>query len=189
MKYIKAILFLTLSLMILFLTVAIFMPSEAKIERSIEINSPVGIVFSQIADLTNFNKWNTLYAEEPDAFLPIKGESRLGQFSEWKGKIVGAGKITNTKVVENTYIEQKIEFSKPFSPSLKVWFVFNESGYKTKVTWGASGQLSYPIERYLKVPIEIRLNNSFNSGLSNLKSLCEKIYNEKHNNSTESNVK
>ena len=40
MKYIKAITFLVVALVLLFLLAALFMPSEFKLERSIEINSP-----------------------------------------------------------------------------------------------------------------------------------------------------
>ncbi len=175
--------------MILFLTVAIFMPSESKIERSIEIGSPIGIVFSQVVDLNNFQKWNAMYKQEPTAYLPIKGEAGLGQVSEWKGKIVGAGKATNTKVVENSYIEQEVELTEPYRLSMKVWYVFSESAYKTTVTWGCSAPLSYPIERFLKVPIESRLNIIFNKGLANLESLSENIFSEKHRNEIEPNTK
>lgn len=174
MKYVKAVLFVIVSMIILFLTVAIFMPSEYKIERTIEIDCKTNDVFWKVADLNVFNEWNTWYEEEPSAYLPIKGDAGLGQISEWKGEIVGAGKLKNTVVDENKYIEQELEFYSPFESSLKVWFNFSENNGKTTVVWGTSGELSYPIERFMKVMIESGLNKSFNTGLARLKKLAEK---------------
>ena len=176
MKYVKAVLFVLVSMIVLFLVVAIFMPSEFKLERTITIDCPADFVFWQAADLDNFNKWNTWYEEEPSAYKPIQGNPGLGQVSEWSGKEVGTGKLTNTVVTENSYIEQKLEFTAPFESTSKVWFNFSESQGKTTVVWGVSGDLSYPIERFMKVKIESGLSDSFNHGLANLKKLSESTY-------------
>ncbi|MBX3043083.1 MAG: SRPBCC family protein [Candidatus Kapabacteria bacterium] len=175
MKYVKAILLIIVSMLILFLVVGIFMPDKYEIERSIIIDCPAEVVFWQAADLENFNKWNTWYEEEPSAYFPISGQPGEGQSSEWKGDIVGSGKLTNTSVKEFSRIEQELVFTEPFASEVFTWYDLKEINGKTEISWGASGNLSYPIERYMKVMIESGLNKSFNQGLANLKKHCEEI--------------
>lgn len=174
MKYIKAITFLVVALVLLFLLAALFMPSEFKLERSIEINSPSALVFDNVADLNKFNKWNDWYSIEPSAYLPVKGAPGAGQVSEWKGDTVGTGNLRNIIVEPNKYIEQIITFTTPYESSSKIYFKFDEQNGVTRVVWSIEGSLSYPIGRLMKVPMEAKLNKSFNQGLVNLKKICEK---------------
>jgi hypothetical protein len=175
MKYLKIFGLIVTSIIVLFLIVAIFMPSGLKIERSININKPINLVFEQAADLNKFNKWNSWVEMEPTAYLPVKGAAGLGQISEWSGDTIGNGSLTNVKVVQNKYIEQDLKFIKPWEFSSKIYFKFSENNGVTTVTWVMKGNLSYPIERIMKVKMETELSKSFNKGLANLKKLCENI--------------
>ena len=42
-----------------------------------------------------------------------------------------------------------------------------------KVSWGNGGELSYPMERYFAWMIESMVDESFDKGLANIKSICE----------------
>ncbi|MFA5511082.1 MAG: SRPBCC family protein [Candidatus Kapaibacterium sp.] len=181
MRYLKAIMFLILSLVLLFLVTGLFMPSEYQIEKSVVIDAPLELVYTQCLDLNNYNQWNTWYEEEPSAYLPIEMQAGVGQVSKWNGDVVGTGKITVTKDDRYSHIEKKLEFEEPFESVTSVWYDFEEINGKTSVVWSAGGDLSYPIEVFMKVMIESNLSNDFNHGLTNLKKRCEEMKKEKNN--------
>jgi hypothetical protein len=173
LRYVKVLGFLLIALIVLFLTVALFMPSNYKLERSIVIKQPVEKVFENVVDLNIFNTWSYWYKEEPGAFLPIVGNIGVGQTLEWKGDKIGEGKLKITKIVPNSLIEENLQITSPFENNSKIYFKFEESDGYTTVYWGIEGELSYPIKRLMKVPMEINFNKSFNYGLSELKKLSE----------------
>ncbi|GAB1372294.1 hypothetical protein MASR1M45_23560 [Candidatus Kapaibacterium sp.] len=173
MRYFKVLSIVTFSMIALFLIVAVFMPSEFLLERTVSINKPITEVFEQVADLNNFNKWNSWTSMEPSAYKPVEGSRGVGQVSAWDGDTVGVGSLKVTRIDENSFIGQEITFLKPWESQTKLYFKFRQVGEATEVTWGMDMKLSYPFERIMRVKLESELGKSFNEGLSNLKKLCE----------------
>jgi effector-binding domain-containing protein len=175
MKVLKIVLMIILAIVILFLVVAAFMPSSYHIERSIDINQPVELVFEQVADLNNFEQWSPWNEMEPSAYSPVEGMG-VGQVSKWDGDTVGKGALTVTGITEYESLTQSLKFEEPFEGAAEITFTFvqNENG-TIKVTWSTIGELGYPVARFLKPMIESELAESFDKGLAKLKERCEAI--------------
>lgn len=163
------------AIVILFLVVAAFMPSSYHVERSIDINQPVELVFEQVSDLYNFEQWSPWNEMEPSAYSPVEGMG-VGQVSKWDGDTVGKGSLTVTGITEYESVTQSLKFEKPYEGAADITFTFVKNADGTiKVTWSTVGELGYPIERFFKPMIESELSKSFDEGLAKLKARSEAI--------------
>ncbi len=175
MKVLKTILLIIVALIVLFLIVAAFMPSKYYVERSIDVNKPVELVFEHVVDLNHFEQWSPWYKSEPSAYLGVEGQG-VGQVSRWDGDTVGKGSLTVTKILENELVEQMLIFEAPMAGEADVKFTFTENeDASVKVSWITEGKLGYPIARFFKSMIETDLVKSFDEGLLALKERVEAI--------------
>ena len=55
MKILKNLLIIIVAIIALLLIVAVFLPSEYRVERSVEINKPAEEVYNYVADFNNFS--------------------------------------------------------------------------------------------------------------------------------------
>ncbi len=175
MKVLKVVLLIIVAIVILFLVVAAFMPSSYHVERSIDINQPVELVFEQVVDLNNFEQWSPWNELEPSAYSPVEGMG-VGSVSRWDGDTVGKGALTVTGITEYESLTQSLKFEEPYEGEAEITFTFvkNDDG-TIKVTWSTVGQLGYPIQKFFKPMIESELAQSFDEGLAKLKIRCEAI--------------
>lgn len=175
MKILKIVLLIIVAIIVLFLIVAAFMPSKYIVERSIDINKPIELVFEHVVDLNHFEEWSPWNKTEPSAYLGVEGEG-IGQVSRWDGDTVGKGSLTVTKILDNELVEQKLIFEAPMAGEANIAFTFkeNEDG-SIKVTWSTEGKLGYPVARFFKSMIESELVKSFDEGLLALKDRVESI--------------
>lgn len=175
MKILKILLMVIVAIVILFLVVAAFMPSTYFVERSVDINQPIELVFEQVADLNNFEEWSPWHDSEPSAYLGVEGYG-VGQVSKWDGDTVGKGSLTVTGITEFETLTQSLRFEAPMEGEAEITFTFSSNpDASTKVTWATEGKLGYPVARFFKSMIESELTDSFDEGLTNLKQRCEAI--------------
>ena len=174
MKILKIIGFALLGLIALFLIVALFLPSTMHIERSIVIEKPVNEVYSKVADLTTFGKWNPWTEYEPTAKSSATGTpGQVGQVWSWEGKEVGSGNMTVTEVQENKLVKTKLLFTKPMEDESQSYWALEPQGNSTKVSWVFDDAADYPMGRWMGLMMGGMLGKDFDKGLSNLKKLSE----------------
>ncbi len=174
MKILRKISLAIVAIIVLFFVVAIFLPSEYKVERSIEINLPADSIYNYVADFNNFQAWNPWTPLEPGHKYEVTGDSAsVGQRYFWEGKTIGSGQMTFTELKPYSYIKSDIEFLKPNSGKGIVEWNFEQQGNSTKVTWGIIGEAGYPIGRYFGLMMDGFLGKSFEDGMKNLKKNCE----------------
>jgi len=175
MKVLKIVLLIIVALIALFLIVAAFMPSKYTVERSIDINKPIDLVFEHVVDLNHFEEWSPWNKLEPTAYLGVEGQG-VGQVSKWDGDTVGKGTLTVTNIIENELIEQLLIFEAPMAGEANIKFEFSANDDGTvKVIWKTEGKLGYPVARFFKSMIESELVKSFDDGLKSLKERVEAI--------------
>lgn len=174
MKILKASLWILAGLIALFLVVALFLPSDYKVERTISIEKPVGIVYSQVIDLRNWENWNPWTAMDPDAKYVISGpEKGVGAKWAWEGEILGTGHLIILEAEENKSIKSDLIFLEPQAmKSYDVW-EFEPAGAGTQVVWANVGELDYPVGRYFGLFLDQMMGPDFEKGLLNLKETCE----------------
>ncbi|MBN1406503.1 MAG: SRPBCC family protein [Calditrichaceae bacterium] len=177
MKILKGILFFLVVLIILFLAVALFLPSTSHVERSITINLPADSIYALVVDYNYYQDWNPWSKMEPTAKGEISGPvGQAGQKWSWEGEIIGSGSLTTEKIIPGEYIESKLEFTAPQAMQSKDIWKFESTQAGSKITWINEAELGYPVERYFGLFMDNMLGGEFESGLVNLKMLAENKY-------------
>lgn len=170
----KKILIFILGLVALLLLIAFFLPSSFNVERSVTINAPVDEVYNNVADFNNYLTWNPWSKMDPEAQNTITGEGKgVGASWSWDGKVVGKGSLTYTSLQELKSVASKLVFTSPRQSEANDLWTFETTSGGTKVTWTMSGELSYPIERYVGMMMDGMLGKDLENGLANLKEKCE----------------
>lgn len=174
MKILKGIFYTIVAIIILLLVIAIFLPSKYEVERSIQINKPVELVYGYVADFDNFHGWNPWTKLEPNHSYNVVGDSgQVGQKYSWKGEIIGSGNMTFLELNQNELIKSDINFLSPNQATGIVNWNFVESENSTKVSWSITGDADYPIGRYMGLMMDSFLGPSFEEGMKNLKEKVE----------------
>lgn len=168
----KKILFVIVSLILIAMVVPAFLPSRFSISRSVEINTPIGTVFTKLMDLNEYVKWNPFPEGDPSNQTEVSGVG-LGSFLVWKGDKTGEGKMTITKIEPEQKISIKMDFFKPMSGEAMVyWITSARSESKTELVWMFEQDLTY-FNRYLGLMMDSLMGKLFEKGLLNYKTLIE----------------
>jgi hypothetical protein len=179
MKIIKIILISFIILIALVLIVALFIPKDYKLERSIVIQSPKDTVFNYIKHLKNQNEysvWNKMDPNIKNKYTGIDGT--VGFVSAWESEVknVGIGSQTITKIIEGESMFTKLKFEKPFKAENNTEIsaiALNNSN--TKVSWSFNGSFAYPMNiMKLVFNMEKMIGKDFEIGLQNMKVILEK---------------
>ncbi|MGD9897698.1 MAG: SRPBCC family protein [Calditrichaceae bacterium] len=176
MKILKLTLYVLAGIIALFLVVALFLPSDYRVERTISIEKPVSTVYNQVIDLRNWENWNPWTAMDPDANSVISGPGKgVGSKWAWEGKVLGTGYLNILEAEENKSIKSDLIFLEPQAmKSFDVW-EFRPSGNGTQVVWANVGELDYPVGRYFGLFLDQMMGPDFEKGLKNLKQTCESM--------------
>jgi len=175
MKVLKTLLLSIAGLIAVLLLIAIFLPSDYRIERSIEISQPVPVVFDQVADFNHWLAWNPWTDTEPTARNTISGAPKtVGSSWAWEGEELGKGSLTINEIIPNQAIRSTLRFIEPQQMVARDSWSFVPAGTGTKVIWANEGKLSYPMERYVGLFMDSILGSDYEKGLAKLKRVAEK---------------
>ncbi|MET0636317.1 MAG: SRPBCC family protein [Chitinophagaceae bacterium] len=168
------IIYLLAAIIVGLLVGAAWMPKTFNIEKTIVIDKPASVVMDHVADLNYYSKWNPWQQIDKTASLVVSGVPKTpGHKYEWNGKKVGSGHLT-LKDLDDRHIHFDLQFLKPFKSTAKDNWLFEPWGEgSTKITWQNSGGLPWPIARLVGPMMSKGLNRQFETGLKNLKELCE----------------
>jgi len=179
MKILKILGIIVLVLIVVPLIVALFVPKEYGVTRTVVINRPLDEVYDFAKYLKNQNqygKWNLI---DPAMEHYYEGEDgTVGFVSGWKSENpqVGHGEQEITGIEEGQRINYELRFLEPFQSTDKAFMTFAEVGPdQTEVGWGFDGKMAYPMN--LMIPMmgmEEMLGDDFQTGLENLKQILEK---------------
>jgi hypothetical protein len=179
MPVIYIILLVVFAMVVIPLIIALFIKKDYAVAREIAINKPVQEVYNYIKLLKNqdnFSKWATIDPAMKKSFRGVDGT--VGFVSAWESthKEVGTGEQEIKKMVEEKRIDYELRFYKPFkavSPAYMETVQISEA--ETKVIWGFSGHMQYPLNLMLLfMNMEKAIGDDFQSGLNKLKEILEK---------------
>lgn len=156
--------------------IAFFLPPSYHVERSIEINQPVEIVFDQVVDLNNYLQWNPWTEIDLNVKNEITGYAAVpGMKWSWDGKKTGKGSLTLVEFKKNEFIRNKLVFEYPNQMVADDLWLFEYKDGITIVRWVSSGDLNFPIGRWFGVFMDKMMGKDFEKGLENLKTRCENL--------------
>jgi len=174
MKTFKTVLLIIIVLIIIVLLVALFLPAEYNVARSIGINKPVEVVFAQVSGFQNRGEWDPWLKQEPTAEVTHSDpDSGVGATYAWEGEKIGAGKMKIEEIVANKSVKSTLEFLEPQPMKALVSWQLEPTDSGTRAIWTISGKLNYPVGRFMGLFMDSMIGADFEQGLANLKKFIE----------------
>ncbi len=153
------------------------LPGTARLERSIEINSPPATVFVVLNSFKRFQEWSPWKKYDPAALVTNSGpESGVGAKSTWISAETGDGsqEIIASKPYEQ--IDIKLTFSGFENDTYLATYRLQPVGATaTRVTWTFDAQYTSMLGRYFGLLTDAMLGPDYEEGLANLKTLVETL--------------
>lgn len=179
MKIVKGILIVVLILIAIPLIAALFIKKDYAVEREVIINKPKQEVFEYVKYLKNQNKFSKWANLDPNMKQEFRGtDGTVGFVSAWESQSddVGKGEQEIKGIKDGERIDYELRFLKPFESTSPAYMTTETvNGNQTKVKWGFSGHMSYPMNLMLiAMNMEKMLGDDFQLGLNNLKGIMEK---------------
>jgi len=176
MKILKFLIGLIVLLFLIVLIGGLLSPKVLHVERSVTIDKPANVVFSQVNNLRNWENWSPWHGLDPETVWEYGGRGQgQGAWYTWASEQsnVGKGKFTILESVPNQKIKAQMEFEG--MGNANTGFYFTDQGGKTKVVWDFdSDPESNPIKRFMGQTFgKMGLGKSYQEGLDNLKRVAE----------------
>jgi effector-binding domain-containing protein len=177
MKILKRIVVILLVLIVLVLIIVAFMPSKRHIEASLTINVPAKVVYEQVANLKNWDKWSPFQEGDTAMEVTYSGPPRgEGSVMSWKSKKEGNGVMTIMETQKYKSIHTKLDFEGQ-GTSYSDWIFVEDSNKTTKVSWTMDIEnLKYPVGRIMGMVMNSMIMKSFEKGLAKLKKVSEDYF-------------
>ena len=164
----KLLKFILLTLMLLLVIGALYLGSldgKYDVKRSMVVQAPPEVVFSELNDYRNWEEWGPWY-EEDSTIAVTYGEktSGVGASYTWTGAD-GNGRMRTLKLEEPTNIDQEIYFETPFGEMRSdiLWNV-ESVDQGTRLTWEISGEMPF-FMRYMASGMEEQMGPMEERGL------------------------
>ncbi|TNE54200.1 MAG: polyketide cyclase [Bacteroidetes bacterium] len=179
MKILKGMLITALVLVAIPLIAALFVKKDYAVEREVIIEKDSKEVFSFIKHLKNQSEYSVWQQRDPNMERTFTGtDGTVGFIASWKSENeeVGSGEQEITKIDEGKRIETELRFKEPFEATDQAYMETEAmEGNKTKVKWGFTGRMNYPMNvMLLFMDMEEMVGGDLQTGLDNLKGLMEK---------------
>jgi hypothetical protein len=169
---------IVVTLVLVFIVLALVAPKKYEVSRSIVINKPLAEVFYYLKFIKNQNNWSPWKKKDPDMKQEFVGtDGTVGFVSKWEGnKDVGTGEQEILRIVENDTIEAQLRFFKPWKSQSNAYTKVEDLGEgKTKVIWGFSGKNPIPFNIFmLFFNMDKTVGKDFEEGLVSLKEILER---------------
>lgn len=165
------------SLVAIFLVGGFMIPQQWSVTESATINAPAEAVYSQIADLKNWQVWSPWTKEkDPAQEYTYEGtEPGVGQKWSWKSEKMGTGwlEIKTGDAAKGITYELFLNMNGHQSTMHgELTYVQTEAGLE--VTWKDTGDSgSNLVKRWMSLFIKPILSDEFKAGLAKLKTVTE----------------
>jgi effector-binding domain-containing protein len=177
MKVLKRIFFGILTLVLIFVIVGFILPRERHVERSIFIDAPPTVVFSQVNGFRNLNSWSPFLAVMPGAEYTYRGpDFGVGATISWSvsGPHPEAG--TQTIVASTPYERVDIELDLGPGATAQSRYLLIPENDGTNLTWAFDTDFGLNLfARYRGLLLDRQLGPLYAQGLANLKRIAEDL--------------
>jgi len=172
----KIILIAIPAVIVVFLIVVAFQPSDFRIVRSTSIAASPEAVFPQVNDFHKWEAWSPWAKLDPAMKQTYDGATAgRGAGYYWVGnKKVGEGRMTIIESSPNQMIRIKLEFFKPFAAVNTTEFTFTPQGNQTAIIWSMTGTNNFMAKAFcLFMNMDRMVGGDFEKGLARMKSVAE----------------
>jgi hypothetical protein len=174
MKVLKYLTITLGALLALVLLVGLCMPKHWSVERSMLLNAEPGKIHPIVGNLESWPRWMPWMEDDPGMQLTFEGKAgEPGSKMIWKSEKMGNGQLTVTSSDPAAGLDYEMmmdEFIEPARGSIH----YAPAGTATRVTWKDQGTFgTNPLLRLLGPMMEGMLEQYFDKGLTNVKSIVE----------------
>ena len=177
-RVLKWLLLVVVSLIALFLIIALFVSKEYSVERNVSINQPKNMIYDYAKYLKNQNEFSVWAKIDPNMKVEFRGtDGTVGFVSAWDSpnKNAGKGEQEIKAIDEGNRIDYEIRFYEPMESTDNAYMSFSAvNDSVTTVKWGFYGKIKYPMNfMLLFMDMDAMLGKDLEGGLNNLKALLE----------------
>ncbi|MBP6090345.1 MAG: SRPBCC family protein [Crocinitomicaceae bacterium] len=160
------------------LIIALFTRKNYGVQEEITIQLPANEVFDYLKHLINQEKFSKWVMTDPAMKKTLTGEDgTIGFIYAWdsQNKQAGAGEQEIMGLEPSKFIDVEVRFLRPFKGVAKTPFTIQAlTETETRVIWGMSSKMVYPMNIMLLFNIENILAKDLKESLNNLKVILEK---------------
>lgn len=146
------------------------------VQRRTTIDAPADEVYAELIDFRRWEHWSPWEGLDPDLQRTYSGpESGVGSRYAWVGnRKVGAGSMEITEAAQDSSVEIRLEFLKPFKATNTVLIELTTESASTGVSWTMTGKKTL-MTKIMGIfwPMDKVVGGDFERGLAQLKSLVE----------------
>jgi effector-binding domain-containing protein len=176
-KVLKVIGALVIIVVVVFLIAGLLGPKEFKMERSILIHAPRSVIFANISDYRNWQKWSPWAKIDTNCKYEYAGPQGQADASyKWAGNDkVGEGEMRTTEIAQDQYLVSRLTFLKPWKSQSVATFRLDSADHgDIKVTWSYDQHYGFSQRpMMLFINMEKMLAPDYEKGLVNLKTESE----------------
>lgn len=174
MKFLIRAIVILIALAVLLLAIGLALPSQFKVQRSIEIGAPASKVYPLIAAPAAWARWSVWNQRDPAMKIEYAGPaSGNGARWNWESKTEGNGAMEFTDAVTDQRIGYRLSFPDMGMQS-SGRLVLEPAGNGVRVTWTNEGDMgANPVNRWFGLFMDRLVGPDFEAGLANLKKLAE----------------
>ncbi len=175
MKIVKYILIISSSLLLGLFLFGLFLPSEYKIERKIEIEGSLHTISNYITDLTKWEEWSYMSSKKDSTMKFVYKDSQFGKNSiaNWKSEYMGEGILKIYDVQGNHKIHYEIIIGEN-DHRINGTFTLDSLDGKVRLGWIDYGELGInPIARIFGMFMEKFIGKDQEESLQHLKKIIE----------------
>lgn len=163
---------------VLFFGIAIFLPSEVQVKRSVIVPASSEVVFEQVNDLRQWRYWSPWQQLDPNMSITYEGFlSGKNASYHWQSDKVGNGKVTITQSRPYQSITTNMSYT-----NMKVTshYQFEAVRQGTRVSWiFVTNVGENPIDKYMALLLDLVIGPDLKRGLTNLKNHIKNLTSDK----------
>lgn len=179
MKFLKGLFIVIISIIIIYVILGLLGPKDYSVTRSKEINAPASVVYEQISNFKNWEKWSPWIEKDPSVVNTYTGElGQVGSVMSWVGdeELSGTGNMKITSATINKEVQYHLSFIVPFEMQSKGGMTLVEKDGKTTVTWFDKGDIGFMMRpMMLFMDLDAQIGPDFEKGLNNIDSVSQEL--------------
>lgn len=182
-KFLRRLVITVVSLILLYLIVALFSPSTYEVERSKEMNVSSEFIYEQFSKLENWDNWSPWAEKDSTMEVTIEGvDGTVGAKMKWTGdeNISGSGSLEITELIPGEKMAYLLIMD-GFMES-EGSFIITESEKGATLTWKDAGEIPFIFRpMMLFYDLDAMMGPDFEKGLSNLSGVATLAQEEAEN--------
>jgi uncharacterized protein YndB with AHSA1/START domain len=174
MKVLIRAIVVLIALAVLLLAAGLLLPSQFKVQRSVEIGAPASKVYPLIAAPAAWSKWSVWNQRDPNMKLEYSGAtSGAGARWSWQSVSEGNGAMEFIEAVPDQKVAYQLSFP-DLGMQSRGLLTIDPAGNGVRVTWTNEGDMgANPVNRWFGLFMDRLVGPDFEAGLTNLKKLAE----------------